>query len=482
MSAQYERNSLPSMCRACGVALLANNPEGTCGVCKKPVSQIAITMPDPGPDDVWVAVRTAFICNQCQMRAPLDGLHTDSTVDCPHCGLHQAFDPNRFGDAMEHAHNVGDLAGPHPEGRYSDPMTWIGDDNPHSDVGVGTLFAPEGLTRSSSSTSEQIDATRESLREKLAAGDFGDQSEIVARALQKLEHATPIIGGVRDQSAFSEASRGHPVCRKCAQPLDVQVQDWGVVTTRCPSCFEQITHQTPENARGLASSLIGVVSDEQRSGLAKANAVVTQAGVTGIACPSCGAPQTSISVGTSSGIQSCQYCHTVFSVSARDRFVGTKDIQPRIWWMLFRGDSPMRQKLVHPPLTEGDARNQALLKKFGNQGAMAKLAAKRGAEVLPVPPKKEFNWAHMVVVLIVGTLAIGVAFSILTALGFSLPLAVPAPQRALAQWVYFFGDLGWRAVGDQISPVFPALGPSSTRRSAASITSGWCSITTTVSH
>lgn len=299
-----------SICRSCGVVAPVRGSD--CAVCKKPLAELRVQVPSPSPETFWVAVRCAFTCNSCKFLAPLDGLDADGAVECAHCGLRQRFDVPSWSPALEFAHAVGDLAGPLPEGRAPHPTLWIGSENPHAGIGESGTFA---------------------------------RTESGVLAL--------------------DASPGHPVCRKCHVPLSVAVPAAGAAQTRCPQCGETATYAIPEETRKLAGGLLAVVADDHRNDRPRATATATQAGVTALKCPSCGAP---LGLPDAGGIAHCTFCKAAAIVPARVRMRARNETpEPSVWWALFQGPSAKRQELLAPPAEDGAAKAKNLMAKLGGR-------------------------------------------------------------------------------------------------------------------
>lgn len=284
------------VCRCCGV--IAPESGTACAVCKRPLGEVRVSVPAQALDRFWVAVRCGFTCNSCKFLAPLDALDADGAVECAHCGLRQRFDVSAWSAALEHAHAVGDLAGPAPEGRSPHPTLWIGSENPHAAIGATATFAS-------------------------------------------------IESGVLSV----EAAPGHPVCRACQVPVAVTVTAAGAVATRCPRCQGTATYATDDAARATSGALIAVVADEHRSDRPRAQATATQSGVIALKCPACGAP---LGVPDRGGIATCTFCKAACIVPARVRTRARNETpEPDVWWILFQGTSPKRRELEQP--TEDDA-------------------------------------------------------------------------------------------------------------------------------
>src|SRR5262249_52321233 len=157
--------------------------------------------------------------------APLDGLDADGAVECGLCGLRQRLEVSSWSSALEHAHAVGDLAGPDPEGRTPHPSLWIGSENTLATVGDQRTF----------------------------------------------EQATSGVLSL-------EASPGNPVCSKCAVPVMTSVTGPGAVATHCSRCGEGATYALGEAALGLGTGVVGAVAPEHRTDRPRARAFTNEAG------------------------------------------------------------------------------------------------------------------------------------------------------------------------------------------------------------
>jgi hypothetical protein len=280
------------ICGSCGV--VAPVQGDACVSCDKPLARPRVFAPLSG-DLYFAAVRATYVCRACGFPSPLDGLLTSESLDCAQCGSLQRFEPDRWSGGLEHARTVGDLGGPNPEGRAPDPAIWIGEDNPHRNIGVTETF------------------------------------------------------GKHDAAPFAlEASPGWPVCRRCCVPLECAVQGTQVAT-RCPGCGAQARHDVPGmlQERGATTGLAGVVSDENRVDRREIRVQATAAGPVALHCPQCGAAVQS--VGAASNTIECPYCKTLAIIPprARPRDQGTL-VKPAVFWIAFRGRSPARVTLTTP--------------------------------------------------------------------------------------------------------------------------------------
>lgn len=334
------------VCRFCGVVAPARGT--ACAVCKRPLADVRVEVPAPGPDTYWVAVRCGFTCNSCKFLAPLDSLDADGAVECAHCGLRQRFEVDSWGSALAMAHAVGDLAGPAPEGRNPHPTLWIGSENPYAAIGDTTTF---------------------------------ERRESGALAI--------------------EASPGAPVCRACHVPVHVSVTGAGAVSTRCPRCSATATYATEDAARNLHGQLVAVIADEHRSDRLRATATATQAGVVALKCPACGAP---LGVPDSGGIATCTFCKAACIVPTRVRTrVRNETPEPDIWWILFQGRSKKRAELEAPIAPEPAGVSAAI--KFIKPGANTSPIGDAPG-VYEAPEVPGIYWPQVGLTVAIGTTAV----------------------------------------------------------------------------
>ncbi len=101
------------ICPGCGT--IAPLSRTACGVCSTPFGQGAVASGRLGPL-LFACIHGAdFTCKACGIRSPLGTIELEGQVECWGCGLTQAFDAVQWTDALGHAHDVADLAGPAPE-------------------------------------------------------------------------------------------------------------------------------------------------------------------------------------------------------------------------------------------------------------------------------------------------------------------------------------------------------------------------------
>ena len=365
-----------TICRSCGIVAPT---EGTaCEGCGKPIAEVRVQVPSQAADMFWVAVKCGFTCNQCRFLAPLDGLDVDGAVDCAHCGLRQRFDVAAWKSALAFAHAVGDLAGPDPEGRTPHPAIWIGDENPHVDVGVKRTFVQP-----------------EAKLEKPAALD-GDAAVIAAAVVAQ---SSSVVD--------THASPGHPVCKRCRVPLVATVTGPGAVSTRCPTCSEEARYTLVDSARHIHAGLVAAVADEHRSDRPRAQPMPTQAGVVAIKCPGCGAP---LQLQGAEKVQTCTFCKASCFVAGKNlaRF-HHKTPEPEVWWVLFRGPSPERERLTAATLDV--AADGKKLVAFLKPGAMTDTIGEKPG-VYEAPEQPGIHWPQVLLTVALGLVAVAVGYLI----------------------------------------------------------------------
>ena len=294
------------VCPSCG--LIAPPRWTECAACGAPWGG-RLTNVTRDPDDPWcVAVRCQLQCRACQRLTPLDHLDVDGTVECRHCGHEQAFPPGSWREVVGMAGALGDLAGPDPEGRFPDPRVSIAAINPHRQTGVDR---------------QAHSATVSGL---VSSGGLS-----VARALQ------------------IEASPGHPVCASCHGPLRVSATAARVSTT-CPTCGDATPYRTPPHVRELHEVLVGAIAPAHRDDVPEVKvAHSATGGPVALSCPGCGAPLTVASGGP---LATCGFCHLTSRLP--DRLGPRGATEARWWWLVFRGETIARRRLLRDPSVQGE--------------------------------------------------------------------------------------------------------------------------------
>lgn len=290
------------VCGACGVGAPVRGT--SCEACRAALASSRRHVPAGGL--VWCAIKATFQCRSCAFHSPLDGIELDRGVHCAQCGAFQKFGADGWESALAHAHAVADLGGPTPEGRHPSDRIWIGDRNPHREVGVTITFV---------------------------AGGGGEDAG----------------GGALPEV---EVGRGHPVCRSCQQPLDVATSA-GRCETRCRGCGATATYELPAPITRWAPGVRAVVAPEHRLDQ-RCVRLQQQAGgaVVALLCPHCGAPLRDVRAGS----VRCGHCGTSAHVPARARpreDGGLVEADP--FFVAFQGPSAERARLEQPRLPDAAA-------------------------------------------------------------------------------------------------------------------------------
>jgi transcription elongation factor Elf1 len=289
------------ICAGCGV--IAPRDGSACTVCSADFAESRTRAAARTDDAYWVAVRCRFQCRSCGHLSPLNHLDMDGTVVCLRCGLSQIFDVASWDDGLNHAHAVGDLAGPELEGRHPNARISIAERNPFKDI---------GRTHTS--------------------------AELAQSGMRIAE------GMMHTQSLRVEASPGQPLCDHCRRPLNGQLVSQTRATAGCVACGTTATYELPERALPMCASIKAVIAEEQSTD--RRDAKIDEHGSGGavaIRCPNCDA---ALSVTGTSQIVTCEYCKASARIpSATLHQLGFADPQPLIWWMLFAGRSRARDEL-----------------------------------------------------------------------------------------------------------------------------------------
>lgn len=355
------------ICPTCGIVALPRRL--ACGMCQSPITlTLAPARADGG---YWARVECEFECRGCAAMVPLNHLEVDSGVRCARCGLDQPIDRAVWTTALQYAQGVADLSGPNPEGRDSAlnaARLSIAATNPCAAIGV---------------TKSHVEET---FRGELAL------------------HVT--------------VSPGHPLCARCNTPIELTVEapehggrtsstDEYSATSRCPGCHERAIFGLPDAARALCPSLSAVVATEHRiDRVLVASDPMESSRPLAIRCPSCAAPV--VAEGDSRFV-TCGACKTSARIPERTwlRMLPSPP-KPEPMWLLFRGPSAMRQKLLE----------RAQIARAGEDAVRtAALEGDRARHVNVVKAKKDTRRVRVrglvvfaLVIAIVGGLAWGIPF------------------------------------------------------------------------
>lgn len=299
------------ICPHCGA--IAPNKLSACQVCGTEYGSAPPSAPELGNEMFWVQIRTEFQCSSCGYFVPLNYLDIDGSVLCVRCGVEQVFDVEAWNVALTASHEVGDLAGPNPEGRFPNPAHSIAASNQYRRIGIDAATA----TSKQSATSHRH-------------------------------------GAVLHRSLIATAAPGFPLCDDCSSPLSVRLSGLQAHTT-CAGCGTEAQYETPSAAHSMYHSLLAAVAPEHRTDAADAAENETADGmVLAIRCPNCDGP---IEVDGESYFENCGFCHTPVRIREATMRKLVKDPRPLPWWLLYRGPSGKRIALEHHvALKEGTSR------------------------------------------------------------------------------------------------------------------------------
>ena len=287
------------LCPTCGVT--APEERRSCEWCEGALDR-PIEAPVLDDGTYPVAVRCHFQCRSCGHMSPLNQLDLDGTVRCLRCGLDQVFDVGSWVAALNHAHGVGDLAGPEPEGRHPHPRVSIAGDNPLASIGRYRTSARMSQT-----------------------GTSVEDGMVVPRSLR------------------IDASPGHPLCPDCDVPVALSASG-GTLTTRCGTCGTAASYEVDPEARRLCPGLRGVAAEAARGDRPRVR--LAEAGPEGasvIRCPGCGAAMKGIGDAPTA---TCEFCQTVARVPGQVRHeLFDHEPDAETWWLLFQGPSNHRREI-----------------------------------------------------------------------------------------------------------------------------------------
>lgn len=286
------------ICGACGALALAH--QTVCAGCGRDVQPAAKTVAALPDELFWVQVRAQFQCKRCRHASPLNHPDVDGTFECVHCKLEQPASPAVWEDGLLFAHAVADLGSPGAETR-----------EPAIDRSKNYNFELEGLGESRSSASLHVRMTSEGR------------------------------GHYERHSLEMEASPGHPLCERCAEPLSVQTDADGGLTTTCPGCGDRAVFKLDSRLRQLHSALVGVCANELRADRAVVQlGALNEREAVAVQCPQCGA---ALELTARAHFVKCGYCQTPSNVPAKlKRQLFPSSVLVERWWMLFRGVAPER--------------------------------------------------------------------------------------------------------------------------------------------
>ncbi|MEA2746621.1 MAG: hypothetical protein QOI41_764 [Myxococcales bacterium] len=290
------------VCPGCGI--IAPLGRTACSVCNASFGATAPVAPGRLGPMLFACIHGCdFTCSACGKRSPLATIDVSGQVECMCCGITQAFDAVQWTDALGHAHDVVDLAGPSPDGQNPVPGRSIAGKSRHAKIG----------TEFTSSTKTQNTMIMDG-------------------------------SGTRTHSLRTTVSPGHPLCTACRVPLEVMLDPNGVTRTRCPRCNDGATYALPPDAMATYGSLRGVIAGEQRTDRPVARTARGQGGVEAVVCPQCGA---ALAAGEGEMVK-CTFCSITARVpgklARRQRQGAPPPMVP--FWVLLDGLSPGRKKLL----------------------------------------------------------------------------------------------------------------------------------------
>jgi hypothetical protein len=273
---------LPSVgtrvCVRCGRCVPAKEPR--CAAC--PASPAPLVVPPRADGAYWVRVTCEYRCAGCTSRAPFHSFAADGRSECSRCGHLQDQALLLWRMVLRHAHAVGDLAGPAPEGRLPRAAVTIGPRNPYRLIGLDVAELEDDRVREGDDTASD-----------LAAGP------------------------------------GHPMCLGCSTPIDAA---WKGGDAACATCGATVHGARPARAMPVDRGLVAIL---RRAPVEARSAAVA------LRCPTCSGPLTVAEGATQA---TCKYCQGT-SVLARPAARVESVIAERACWMLFTGPSRKRADL-----------------------------------------------------------------------------------------------------------------------------------------
>jgi hypothetical protein len=313
-------------------------------------------------------LESSFQCRGCGLRSPLDTFCLEAEIDCPRCGMTQAFDTEQWIDALNHAHAVADLSGPPPNGqgslRHGQPL--LGD-NPYAKLGVEFTFAE---LQQSGMTISAAGMTQKSLHVKVATG--------------------------------------HPVCPAGHGPVLVELDGRGNTRVTCSQCNAPAIYALPPKATEFVAACVGVIDEEHRSDRPRVRVMPSAGGAGAIAltCPACSA---ALPVAPDSSVVTCQFCKAVSLIPKRTLAKLSPQIKGQPFWLLFRGPSAKRKEIA------GEQRPGSAPEDSNDDDSDPPVPAPQGLPSpqdwqAPAAPASSSRWPVFVVLAIVVVLAAGAGF------------------------------------------------------------------------
>jgi len=304
------------VCARCGVCVPASRER--CELCKDPPAPR--TVPPRSDGAYWVRASCGFRCRSCGVTGvPFGRFDHHGACVCGLCGAANE-NPSEMATMywrtlLQHLHAVGDLAGPHPEGRHAGAKS-IAHANPFKQVGLDVTTAVGDRVR-----------------------DDGESPSNL------------------------EAQPGYPLCAGCSEPVDAA---WTGGALHC-SCGRGGWGVRPALAARVDVGLVAILQQDVRGRPtgAAAEAVARPASehagpLIALTCPTCSAPLTVVPDATT---VTCAFCKTSSLLVAppgsatRDTPQGQSEAEVERWaeevrlqsanafWLLFTGPSKQRASL-----------------------------------------------------------------------------------------------------------------------------------------
>ena len=237
------------------------------------------------------------------------------------------------------SHEVVDLAGPDPEGSHPNPEISIARNNKWSDIGV-------------------------------------------KRAVGHMRYSETVLDsdGRRFRSLFLQARPGHPLCEECKRVIEVVVKERGHLSARCDPCGWSRNYRAHGKSTHHAKGFLGALADDQRADQQSAKMTAAQHGApVAIVCPSCAAP---LSLEAKDRFVTCEFCHTSAKIPSNLRSqVFAEDVAPEPFWLLFKGPSAARKKIVKQLVArKNKAAKQAKVRQAEKERKLRVLQKRKKAE------------------------------------------------------------------------------------------------------
>jgi hypothetical protein len=273
---------LPSVgirvCARCGRCVPAKQQR--CDAC--PGAPAPVVVPPRADGAYWVRVSCEYRCAGCTSRVRFGSFAADGRSECGLCRHLQDQALLFWRTVLKHAHAVGDLAGPAPEGRLPQAGTAIGPRNPYRFIGLDLAELEDERVRVEDDT------------------------------------ASDLIAGP-----------GHPMCLGCSAPIGAA---WNGGDTAC-ACGVTVHGARPAKAMPVDRGLVAI--------LQRAPAALAKGGAVALRCPTCSGPLTVAEGATQA---TCKYCQGT-SVLTRPAARVQPAFVERVCWMLFTGPSRKRADL-----------------------------------------------------------------------------------------------------------------------------------------